>query len=162
MKRYSLEDGFETSVSMSFLVISVVLVASAATLIHTEDNRDMDHDLRFIQVGDMGRCILELLSRENPTFEPRNSTFGTSVFIWNGSDIRTIGIDTSVASIVGSVLILTPDNLWSIAVLTDQVGYNTAIDFEVAVFSGRTPQGVSLHVILPVHRTPIPEMEVFT
>jgi hypothetical protein len=160
MKRISTNDGMETPLSLTFLVISIAVISSGASLLIKEGSEHSPAGLRTMQAADMADCMINQISNRHPFLLADLDSFNDTVIIWTGDEIIRSGEDIQFVATIIDVISFTPDNLWSMVVLYTGAGPDITISGSVLSVMGRIGSELFIRVILPIERSPAPGLEV--
>lgn len=162
MKKISAKGGMETPLSLTFLVISIAVISSGASLLFKEGNDHPAADLRTMQAKDLAECIINQISGRHPFLLESVGSFNSTVIIWTGDEIRSSGEDADIIETLVEVIRFTPDGLWSSTLLYIDERPDANIPGSIVTITERIGPELFIEVILPLKRSPAPCLEVLS
>ncbi|OYT46745.1 hypothetical protein B6U90_00280 [Thermoplasmatales archaeon ex4484_6] len=154
--------GHTTPLTMMMVVASVSLIAAFNShLLHDEKPSNGLAELRFEQVRMMGRCAQYLLMSGCTTEKNESFADGEGVLVaWDGREMIIHGPSHHSVHVFEDVLGMTPDGLWSAAVIGGSSDIADEIPGEVVSWHSVLPTGERFCLFLPLERSPCPFGEV--
>lgn len=156
MKHIGDTSGFETPLSMTFLILAVIILSSVSTIISQEKETTDIEELKLSQARSLGITILNVLDHQDHNF---NGT--ENVIILHSQDRDRISKwDDDLSFLIMGVLEFMDPNPWCMVVISvDDPSDHLRGDDIIVWVSGIEP-GLSLYVIMPIGRSPVPDTGV--